>query len=221
MARSAIATDPFTGYTNGAFPTSNWTNLDGNNGELRIIASGQIGSTYSAFSTMRRSAGTYSADQYAGVTLQGITGTLTGTRIGVAMRCSADASPNDDSYLVYFDDGQTTGTRSVYVDRMVNGARTNLALDTAETWASGDVLWCEVTGTGATVTLNCFRNAGAIAALTGIADTNAARITAAGSPGMMAYLASTVYVSAWEGGDVTAGSSNAPRASYYNMMRNS
>jgi hypothetical protein len=89
---------------------------------------------------------------------------------------------------------------------MVNNSVTTLATASSTGITSNDTIALEVTGTGATVTLNRYRNDVLVAALTNVADTNAARITAAGRlAGVIGSDAGTMNVDDWEGGDVTAG----------------
>lgn len=204
MARTLIASDAFTGYTVNAFPTSNWTDLDGVfAGQVRIIAAdGGVHCSTSGLAAMRRSAGTYSADQYSKVTITSI-GSQSNDQLGCGVRCSADVAPNDDGYYLYLDDG---ATRTLRLVRRVNGSNTSLATKTGLTWGTGaHTVSLEVTGTGATVTLNGYYDDVLVDNFTNVADTDAARLTSAGRPGVIcAAGGDTLYIDDWEGGDVTA-----------------
>lgn len=201
MARTPVATDDFEAYTVGSFPGSNWTDLDNNNGQIRVVTGKGVNNAFSANSTMRRSAGTYSADQYVEGTLAGITGTLSGQRVGVCVRCSADASPGQDAYIIYVDE---IDTQSLVIARINNDTVTVLATQAGTSIISGDKISLEVSGVGATVTLNGFINTTVQASLTNVADSSASRLTAAGRPGVFGHTSGAVNIGAWEGGDVTA-----------------
>jgi hypothetical protein len=205
MARSVVATDDFNAYGSSAFPSSNWTDLDNVVGQIWVVpAGGGVAQRYSGPSTMRRDAGTYSADQYAKATLDGIVGTDSFDTLGVTARNSADVATNDDCYAVVFYDATPP---ELNIIRRVNGTNTQLASDTSQSWASTDTVEIEVTGVGATVTIKAFRNGVEIVSF---GDTDGARITAAGRPGVYAAKSgANVFITAWEGGDVVAGASGS------------
>lgn len=210
MPRTVIATDDFQSYTDNTFPSTNWTDLDNFNGQIRVFGTTAkaVRNAFSgAYSTMRRSAGTYSADQYAEVAILGLSGTETSDKIGVTCRNTADAAPNDDCYMAYVDD---IATRTCRLERLINGTRTPLTTDTATTWTAGDRVSMEVTGTGATVSIKVFKNNVEITAMA-YSDTSVDRITAAGRPGVMCFTdgGNNLTGDDWEGGDMTAGGASS------------
>jgi hypothetical protein len=205
VARSVIATDDFNAYGSSAVPSANWTDLDGVvAGQVWVIpAGGSVAQRYSSFSMLRRSAGTYSADQYAKAAVVGFSGSASSDAVGVALRCSADAAPNDDGYGFVLDDSD----QSFKIIRRVNGTNTTLASTAATGFAAGHTIEGEATGTGASVDLTLLSQG--VIKLT-FSDTDGARITAAGRPGVIANKsAGTLSLDDWEGGDIVAGSSGS------------
>lgn len=211
MPRAAVSTQNFTtGLSAGNLATvdsANWDEKDGYAGYVEVVTAAPAGLTnsFSNQSTCRHK-GTYAADQYAEVTLGG---TVAGNtdKSGVVLRASADATPNDDGYRVYFFDGV-----GVVVKRTVNGTEANLTTGTTPvtgpTWASGDKLSAEVEGTGATVTLRVYRtpSGGSLTLLATFTDTDGARILSGKPSVLKASSAGTSRITAWEAGDLVAGS---------------
>lgn len=201
MARSVVATDDFEAYTVGSFPTANWSDLDNNNGQIRVVAGKGVNNAFSSNATMRRSAGTYSTEQYAEGTLAAITGTQSGMKVGVTVRNSADVSPGQDCYAIYLD--EQDASQALVIARINNDSVTVLATQSSTAIVAGDKISIEATGTGATVTLNGYINTTLQPSLT-VADSSASRITAAGRPGVYGHTSGAVYITDWGGGDVTA-----------------
>lgn len=209
MSRTQIATDNFDSYSVSSFPTSNWTDLDNWNGQLRCVSSGgglAIGSGYSAYSMMRRDAGAYSADQYSKVTLAGTIGGNT-DQAGIVLRTGTGTAQagTESGYLVYISDHVQSSSLDVRVERMVNSTRSSPLATQTVAFSVGDTLSAEITGTGATVTIIVYKNDVAISGLDNIQDTDAARIVTAGRPGIMCYGNNGILLDSWEGGDVTSG----------------
>jgi hypothetical protein len=208
MPRTSVATDDFEAAGNvvDSFPgTGDWTDLDNNNGQIRVVAGKGVQNAFNANSTMRRAAGVYSADQYAKGQLNGIVADAN-QKIGVTVRNSADTatSGGQDCYAFYLEE---TNPVTLAVAKMTNNTlAAPLASTQAVAVANDDTLSVEVTGTGATVTLNCYLNDVIIAALANVQDSSSP-ITAAGRPGVIGFgLGGTLYLDNWEGGDVTASS---------------
>jgi hypothetical protein len=204
QTRTPVATDDFEAYTVGSFPGSNWTDLDNNNGQIRTVTGKGVNNAFSAWSTMRRSAGTYDTEQYAKGTVQAIVSGSPNSQdgVGVSVRNSADtsASGGQDAYAIYVDQNST---QSVKIARLTNNTINVLATQASTSVDSGDTISIEVTGTGATVTLNGYINDVLQASLTNVADTSGDRITAAGRPGIIGHTSGTSYMDDWEGGDIT------------------
>lgn len=203
MSRTQIASDDFSGTAAGNHP-ANFSDLCNGNGQIQIATGGGVfHAQYSSNESDSRwnGAGTFSADQYAKVTVRGFTSGTEGSKLGVFVRGTADVNPNRDMYRCYV---LNDGTDALKVDRVNNDAVTNLFNNTSQTWADGDTVSVEVTGTGATVTLRAFRNDVQVGS--DISDSNASRLTAAGKPGIYAYQGSqdTLTGDDFSAGDVTA-----------------
>lgn len=93
------------------------------------------------------------------------------------------ATANDTCY--YFDPAAGGGTADVY--RRVAGTDSSLG-SVAISGAANDTYAIEVSGSGATVTVNVYQNGSLLGTF---GDTNAARITAAGQCGMVAWALGT------------------------------
>lgn len=98
------------------------------------------------------------------------------------------------------------GTQDIDLMRRVAGVNTSIATRTSA-HADGDTFALEVTGTGATVTLKIFINGVQIGA--DVADSNAARITAAGQTGHWSFAANS-FMDDFSVDDLAA-ASNLPR----------
>jgi hypothetical protein len=110
-----------------------------------------------------------------------------------------------------------TNNTDIYVERFDSGSGTTIAGPVTQSFASGDWIKLEVTGTGATVTLKVYK---ALAASptswtqvgTDYTDTSGSRITAAGAPGMYIYTYNGgLGIADWEGGNLSAGTTFTPR----------
>lgn len=181
--------------------SANWAIVEGGFN----VPSGANAAAASAlnYNTARWTADTFNADQYSQSV---ITSTLLadGTFGGAAVRCQSGA--------VTLYHAHTDGS-NVYVDKSVAGTKSGLAGPLSQSFAAGDVIRLEVTGTGATVTLKVFRAAAASPTVftqigSDITDTAGDRITAAGSAGIFCYdfnNAGNCRITNWEGGNLSSG----------------
>lgn len=180
-----------------------WSILEGN----LAVGSGNnaVHGTGATYNTARHNVETFNADQYAQVVLTA--GLIAaGEYGGPAVRCQAGANT---SYHV-----EANGT-NFYVSRCNDpNTQTTLAGPVTQTFAAGDVLRLEVTGTGATVTLKVFR---ALAASptsftqvgTDYPDTSGSRITTAGQGGIFKYGdQGTARITSFEAGNLAGGGSD-------------
>ena len=154
-----------------------WTVLEGS----LQVPSGNVGrceGVGSTYNTARRNDETFNADQYAQIVFVD-----TGNYCGPAVRCQSGANT---SYHV-----ESNGS-TFYVSKCVAGSQSTLAGPVSQSFAVGDILRLEVSGTGATVTLQVFK---ALAASptsfsqvgTDYTDSAGDRITTAGYGGVFVY----------------------------------
>lgn len=197
MARTQVVTDAFP-YADG-FPSSNWGDLDGSSGQVQVIANAVRNGFSGSMSDMRwTGAGSIGNDQYAQITITGLSGT--GESMGVIARAASTANPLRNGYRCYLFD---SGTKTLRIAKVVNDTETVLASDTtlSGSWANGDTVSIECEGT----TIRAFRNA-----------TQALSITDAtfssGSVGVCAVRGGneTIRGDNFDAGNVTSGDTTAP-----------
>lgn len=195
MARSAaIATSAFTG-TNGATPTD-FTALNPADGSI-VIDTNRIESNVSSQTLDARwtGSGTFSDDQYAKLTVTGLSNPGGLNQMGVILRASADTEGSRDCYRVFVRENNTTEIR---IEKIVNGTTTVLNTTNVSAFANGDTVEGEVEGT----TIRSYRNGTLVASVTDSALTT-------GKPGITARLefGPGLFGDNWEAGDMTAASS--------------
>ena len=153
-------------------------------GALGVInGSAGVAVTSGAYNTARRTDETPGDDQYSQVVITANQITF-GIYAGPAARCQSGANT---SYHC-----ETAGS-DFYVSKCVAGSQTVLAGPISQTFAAGDVMRLEVSGTGATVTLRVYRAlAASPTSFTQVGsdytDTAGDRITTAG------YLLSLIHI---------------------------
>jgi hypothetical protein len=152
MTRTAVDTHTFTAADN-THP-SGLTDLCNGNGQIQIQGNAYR-ARYGSLDSDSRCPGTYTDDQYAKVTVSGFDGNTDGSRIGVGLRYSADVNPNRDGYRIYVQND--AGTDSFVIAKVVNDTHTVLATNTTQTWANGDTVEAEVTGSSPAV-ITALRN---------------------------------------------------------------
>lgn len=212
MGRTLVGSSTFTG-TDGTHP-SGFDDLCNGSGQIEII-SNSIHAPYSTLPLDDRITGTYSVDQYAKIAVSGFNTGSEGSRMGVILRASTQVGTARDMYRIYV---TNDATDSLKCDRVINNAATNLRNDTSQTWANGDTVEAEVTGSGATVTIKLFRNGVQVG--TDISDTDANRLLT-GNPGTHCYLGAEDILRGdnFEAGDVTAGGGQPTRSMHQFTMR--
>lgn len=209
MPRSPVSTQAFPGALSAgnlaSVDSTNWLELDGFGGFVRVETAAPAGISNNFLAgSMCRHKGTYSADQYAEITVSGVSGGVTDSN-GIGLRCGTDTSPNDDGYVIYL-----VENNSVTVARRTNGSQAALTTGTSPitgiTWGTGDKLSAEVEGTGATVTIRVYRtpSGGSLTLIGTFTDTDAGRFTS-GNPAILRAETGSSRITAWEAGDVTAG----------------
>lgn len=199
MPRVLISSRNFNAESDGVFPAVGFTNLNGFNGELRVInptgTSGVISNPYGNHADARDN-GTFNANQYAKIVITGHSPGNNANAIGVCLRLGtgAEGGAGVSGYRIRFIDGV------VYVVSVAAGVETAKA-NAAVSWTNGDSLSAEISGS----LLTAFQNDIAIGALTGITATE----HATGNPGITGILggAGTLRGDNYEAGNVTAGSS--------------
>lgn len=178
MARTSIATSAFTG-TNGTEPTG-FTALNPLDGALTIDTN-RIESTVSfgpsstdANDSRWTGAGTFTAAQYAKVTVTGMSpGGL--NKMGVILRASGDTETSRDLYRVYVLDDNTP---AIVIQKILNGTPTQLS--SVNGFTDGQTVEGEIEEIAGTTTIRSYRNGTLVATVT---DTSSP-ITATGAPGV-------------------------------------
>ena len=197
MARTLVTSRNFDAEADGAFPSVGFTNLNGFDGELRVInptgTAGVISNPYGNHADARDT-GTFNANQYAKIVITGHSPGNNANAIGICLRLGTGVvgGAGVSGYRIRFIDGV------IYVVSVAVGvetAKTNAAV----TWVNGDSLSAEIIGTSLTV----FQNDVAIGSLTGISATE----HASGNPGITGILggAGTLRGDLYEAGNASAG----------------
>jgi hypothetical protein len=210
--RTPVATEAFT-FSNGNLSSGDWTQLNQWDGAVKIYTN-RFGTDNGVKCPARwNGTGTFTNDQYALCKIYGAA-SFGLSQVGVIVRASADTHTGVDGTDYYFaaiNDNGGTNSQAV-LGKVVNGTRTDILTSDSRVWAAGDALALEAEGT----VLRVYQNA------TLIYSTTDASLTT-GKPGIFAYApsSSTALVGDdWEGGNLTAGGSSiAPLAAYYRMLR--
>lgn len=120
-------------------------------------------------------------------------------------RVQTPGSSAADGYKIEL--GPAGGTDSVDVYRVINGVDTSIG-SVSQEFTAGDRLGAEITGTGATVSIQIYRHNGTSWSAVGspITDSNAARIVSAGYIGVGGYqTANTMRIDDFGGGTLSGG----------------
>lgn len=193
LDRSAVATDNF----NRASLGSNWTQLNPGTSNLIIGSSTFLYSDAGAASGRWDGAGSFSADQYAKMTVSGIANLSTAYWIGVVCRASPDINGIRDMYFyVVYADSATSQTTEI--GKYVDGSYSSLT-STTIAWTAGDTIEIECEGT----TIRGYKN--------GVQQQSTTDSSlSSGHPGATAAGNSTsVQGDNWEGGNLVSSSGNA------------
>lgn len=191
-------TDTFTTGSDQALTSYSaaWTVLEGS---PNVAAPAGLDAGGGGYSTARRNDETFNADQYAQLVLVPSGGTYPGP----AVRCQSGANT---SYHC-----ETDGSGTVYLSKCVAGSQSTLT-SFSQSASTGDVLRLEVTGVGATVTLEVlFAVAASPTSFSTVGtynDTAGDRITTAGQAGVFVYGSQTFnpQSGAWTAGNLGGGS---------------
>jgi hypothetical protein len=203
MARTSIATDAFT-YSNGelaAVAGGNWTNLRPSSNEI-FISSNRVVGGYSNTGNYRwDGSGSFTADQYAKITLTTIDWTSNpDVRLGVGVRYSSDTDANRDGYYAYIQ--YESSAEHTKIDKVVNGSATNLSNVTGDGFVNGDTIELEAEGT----TLRVFKNG---VELRNVTDSDIGG-SSSHKPGLiLSDILGVSIMDSWEGGNITGSSGTA------------
>lgn len=204
MTYTSVKSSTFSS-TVGSFPITDFTNLNGNSGELTVASAGFFHSPYVAASD-GRARGTFSVDQYAQITLTGFT-RQSGTpdEIGVGLRLGTDVNPNGDGYRIRVADA-TTSTLKVYAVTN-NSESVQVGATVTGNWSNGDVLLAEIIGT----TITVYKNGVSVFSATDSTFSGAAGSpNGGGSPGICGKMGGdTQRGSVFDSGDATASSARS------------
>lgn len=194
-----LASDSWTqssGSTQGIAVYGSYEVLEGSLSVLSGTAGVTIGS--GAYNTARRTGTTFSASQYSQTVITSNQISLS-HYCGPAVRCQSGANT---SYHV-----ETAGS-NFYVSKCLAGTQSSLAGPVTQTFAAGDVIRLEVTGTGGTVTLKVFRALAASPTSFSQVGTDytdsSSPITTAGTAGVFGYgnSGTSPVIGAWSAGDL-------------------
>lgn len=190
-------TDDFN-RTDGALG-SNWTTYVGSGCTIvsNAVRANGTGASHGSY----WSADSFGADQFCEVTLTSdLIQSLSQNYLSLAVRASGSGGTRN---LYQF----TVTNDHYYVSKVVNGTGTDI-VDAAGTFASGDVIRIEVTGTS-TTTIKAFKNGTQV----GSDVTDSSSPHTSGAPGFEIYNSSAFYSTwdDWDGGDLGASQSQAPR----------
>lgn len=208
MPRTLIASDDFN-RADGAVG-ANWLYIRDTAWQANPpnVTSGQLtprasGDNYQAIRWA--GSGSFSDDQYAKITLQAFSFQTNAYRVGVIVRCSADTNTAADYYSAWVADNAANGsTKTLTVEKRVNGTKSTLLTHTSTTWTNGDTLSLEVEGT----TLRVYKNDVQVGS--DITDSS----LSTGKPGALVAGGGNVPAGDnWEGGDVSSAVANRPKRS--------
>jgi hypothetical protein len=197
MARTLVASDAFT-YSDGALDSvsgGNWTSLNPASA-TPSVTSNKFSTPHALKATARwTGSGTWTADQYAKMTVSGLTGGS--TFIGVIVRASADTDSNRDHYSAWINENGGTALTEIY--KTVNGTETSLSSVSGDGWTNGDIIEIEAEST----TIRVFRNGGLLRSITdsSIAGSSSDRAGVIANAGPLG--------DDWEGGTITGSSGSA------------
>ena len=150
--RTQVLTDNFTG-TAGTFPSTNFTNLNGTNGEIRYDVNNFVNPFGNPADA--RAIGTFSNDQYFSVVVNGFSAGNVNDIIGGCLRLGTTTvgGTGVNGYRVKVTDGGV-GARTTQLFKVVNGVETQLGATITSAWAIGDTIEGEVKGTAIKILRN-------------------------------------------------------------------
>lgn len=202
MARTLVVSRNFNADADGAFPAG-FTDLNSFNG---VVAVANVSGTAGLFRNNygnpadARDTGTFTANQYAKITVSGFTGSNANDQVGVCLRLGTATvgGAGVNGYRIKVTDGGV-GARTIRAYSVVNGAETQIGTTATLALADGDTVAAEIIDTSLTV----YHNDAPVAGLTSVATTT----HATGNPGIMASLGNngTIRGDNYEAGNVTAG----------------
>lgn len=148
-------------------------------------------------------AGTFVDDHYSEIIIA--SGTGTGSDYAAVLGRAQGTAGTFKAYQITTD--RTSGAGHTVFQRWRNGALDPDLAPIATTFAFGDRMQVRVSGSGATVTVQLYKNGVLIDAYL---DTDGNRITTGGSPGWGGFTSLTVvHMSTWEGGNIDASGNTA------------
>lgn len=202
MARTLVVSRNFNADADGAFPAG-FTDLNSYNGVVTVVnVSGTAGLFRNNYGNPAdaRDTGTFTADQYAKITVSGFTGSNANDQVGVCLRLGTATvgGAGVNGYRIKVTDGGV-GARTIHAYSVVNGTETQIGSTATLALADGDTVAGEIIGTSLTV----YHNDAPVTGLTSVATTT----HATGNPGIMASLGNndTIRGDNYEAGNVTAG----------------
>jgi len=202
MARTLVVSRNFNADADGAFPAG-FTDLNSYNGVVTVAnVSGTAGLFRNEYGNPAdaRDTGTFTADQYAKITVSGFTGSNANDQVGICLRLGTATvgGAGVNGYRIKVTDGGV-GARTIRAYSVVNGAETQIGTTATLALADGDTVAAEIIDTSLTV----YHNDATVTGLTSVTTTT----HATGNPGIMASLGNngTIRGDNYEAGNVTAG----------------
>ncbi len=189
-AQTTIGSDNFSAYSAEASLSGTWVHNTTNAGSKWYGLSGQAGPKGATQGSWVYWNDTFDSEMWGQATFTVIAST---SYMGVTVRQTSDAFPNEDAYLC----GQWA-TPDYQIVKIVNDTGTILK-DTNITIVANDVVKCEATG-GATTTINLYVNGS-------LADsiTDSSSPLSGGFAGLGGYAVGAVGLDDWSGGNVSSG----------------
>lgn len=185
-----MATDNFN-RANESPMAGNWTNVQG---EFDLVSNAAQPQSLAVDSGARYNAITWPDDHYsqAKLTINNTGGG--GVGIGLLVRCSTSAVT---FYRLAIDHA---GASNMEIGRTVASAFTSLSVQTAGAWTDGDTWKFTASGTGATVTLQVYKNGVQVG--TDVTDSSANRLLTGQGGIFYSSAATSASLDDWDGGSL-------------------
>lgn len=201
---AAVASDNFDRGSYPVAPGSNWAHLRVGWGSQYIVSPGYIRGSSAEVDANKQAmrwvgSGTFNADQWSEIEIQGLAWQSVNWSVGVIVRASGDTDATRDYYYAYVAYNSAGPTYNTRYGKIVNGTITQFH-DAAVAWANGDRIGLEIEGTELRVTKNG-------TALGGSFTTTDSDLSS-GQPGCMGSSDNdtTALGNNWEAGNFTSGS---------------
>jgi hypothetical protein len=203
--RTSIATADGTSLTNFTQLNPNWGSIEISTDVFTASASNGSNEAAAVWS----GSGSFTNDQYAEITIGGLAFLSADFAMGVICRASTDQNGARDFYFAYVAADSGGPNYTTVLGKVVNGTRTVLH-SASNAWANGDEISLETEGT----TVRLCKNTVAL----GGSFTQTDSSLSTGNPGIVAN-GSILTGDDWVGGNLSTGSTQAPRSMNQFLLR--